>query len=70
MNIIKYLRWKDVCPECGSKLYKDMNNEIACIKCGLLVLDYYPNKRKYIDNALELGRRQWFKRRRKKKKIK
>ena len=68
MNVIKYLRWKDVCPECGSKLYKDMNNEIACIKCGLLVLDYYPVTPENIDNALELGRKQWFKRRRKKKK--
>lgn len=68
MNTIKYLRWKTVCPECNSKLHKNMQNEIYCVRCGLLVLDYFPNTSTAIDNAIKLGNRQW--REKKKNKIK
>ena len=62
LNVIKYLRWKDTCPHCKSKLYKNMDNEIYCSRCGLLVLDYFPNTRKFIDDAMILGNEQWKKR--------
>lgn len=58
MNTIKYLKYKTVCPCCQHKLYKNNNNEIYCIKCGLLVLDNYPVTQKGIDNALKLAKLQ------------
>ena len=70
MNIIKYLRYKNTCPHCGSKLHKNMRNEIFCVRCGLLVLDFFPVTDAGVNHGLYLGRVQWKKRRRKKKKIK
>ena len=54
MNTIKYLKNKNRCPICNSRLIKN-NGEIYCSHCGLLVLDFYPVTSEAIDNALRLN---------------
>lgn len=58
MNLIKYLKNKEKCPECHKPLIKTMDNEIYCSHCGLLVLDDYPNTNRLINYGISLENRK------------
>lgn len=67
MNTIKYLKYKTICPQCKNKLHKNMNNEIYCTYCGLLVLDHFPNTNNAINQALQFSYKQYYKKKTKNK---
>lgn len=53
MNLIKYIRNKNECPECNHDLVKNpKSHEIYCNHCGLLVLDDFPVTNHLIDIGL------------------